>query len=134
MKFLGTRMLLGCLLLVSVVTAASAADAPLYERQADVIYGRKFGMALTLDVFTPRGKANGAAVVLVVSGGWFSAHEAINVAFVSEFVRRGYTVFAVVHGSQPKYAIPEAVQDMHRAVRYIRHHARDYGIDPDRIG
>ena len=47
---------------------------------------------------------------------------------------RGYTVFAVVHGSQPKFTIPEVLDDMHRAVRFIRHNAKKYGIDPDRLG
>ena len=37
-----------------------------------MIYGRKFGVALTMDVFTPKKDANGAAVIFVVSGGWFS--------------------------------------------------------------
>ena len=69
-----------------------------------------------------------------MSGGWFSSHEAINASFLTEFLKRGYTVFAVVHGSQPKFTIPEVLQDMHRAVRYIRHHAADYGVDPQRIG
>jgi acetyl esterase/lipase len=53
---------------------------------------------------------------------------------VEAFLQRGYTVFAVVHGSQPKFAIPEMLEDLNRAVRYIRYHARDYHIDPDRIG
>ena len=73
-------------------------------------------------------------MIWVVSGGWFSAHEAISTGFLDELLKRGYTVFAVVHGSQPKYTIPEILQDMHRAVRFIRHHAKDYHIDPDRIG
>jgi acetyl esterase/lipase len=113
---------------------ARADDPPAYDRKEDVVYGRKYGTALTMDVFTPRSNANGAAVIWVVSGGWFSAHEAINTSFLDELLRRGYTVFAVVHGSQPKYTIPEILPDMHRAVRFIRHHARDYHIDPDRIG
>jgi acetyl esterase/lipase len=46
----------------------------------------------------------------------------------------GYTVFAVVHGSQPKFTIPEITEDMHRAVRFIRHNAAKYKIDPDHIG
>src|SRR5262249_54903082 len=33
-----------------------------------------------------------------------------------------------------KYTIPEVLQDMHRAVRYIRFHAKDFAIDPDRLG
>src|ERR1051326_7684268 len=87
---------------------ARAADDP-YTRQQDVIYGRKYGTALTMDVFTPKENSNGAAVIFCVSGGWFSAHEAINVGFIREFLKRGYTVFAVVHGSQPKFTIPEVL-------------------------
>ncbi len=113
---------------------ALADDKPAYDRKEDVIYGRKHGSALTMDVFTPKANANGAAVIWAVSGGWFSAHEGIDTGFLDELLRRGYTVFAVVHGSQPKYTIPEVLQDMHRAVRFIRHHAKDYHIDPDRIG
>jgi acetyl esterase/lipase len=112
---------------------AKAADEP-YTHQADVIYGRKHGVALTMDVFTPKEKANGAAVIWVVSGGWVSSHAAVNPGIPTELVKRGYTVFAVVHGSQPKYTIPEVLEDMHRSVRYIRAHAKDYKIDPDRIG
>ncbi len=105
-----------------------------FTRQEDVIYGRKYGTALTLDVFTPKKAANNAAVVFAVSGGWFSDHNAINTFFFSEFLKRGYTVFAVVHRSNPRFTIPEAVEDMSRAVRYIRFHANDYKIDGKRIG
>lgn len=118
--------------------AARSADEPSYTRTEDVVYGRKFGTALTMDVFTPKKDANGAAVVLAVSGGWVSSHETIPVAFfknfVSELSGRGYTVFAVVHGSQPRFTIPEILEDMHRAVRFVRYHAQDYHIDTNRIG
>jgi acetyl esterase/lipase len=110
-----------------------ADDAPNYTRAPDVIYGRKAGLALTMDVFAPN-KPNGVGVISVVSGGWFSRPENINPVFYQEFLNRGYTVFAVVHGSQPKFTLPEIAEDMHRAVRFIRFNAKKYGIDPDRIG
>jgi len=119
--------------LILVSTAGWAAD-PSFNRKEDVIYGRKFGTALTMDVFTPTKDSKGIGVILVVSGGFFSSHEAILPAFVRPLTDRGYTVFAVVHGSQPRYTIPEIIQDMNRAVRFIRYHAKDYGIDPDRLG
>src|SRR5688572_3212028 len=124
-------------LLTAVASTSAAADAPPSTRRQDVVYGRKFGVALTMDVFTPTKAPNGAAAVFVVSGGWVSAHEFIDFAgpgFVNELSNRGYTVFAVVHGSQPKFTIPEIVSDMHRALRFIRHNAKEFGIDPDRIG
>jgi len=109
-----------------------AAESEGFTRK-EVIYGRKDGMALTMDILTPR-KPNGLGVVWAVSGGWFSSHEAIRPAAVAALLDRGYTVFAVVHGSQPRYTIPDAIADMNRAVRFIRFHAKQYGIDPDRIG
>jgi acetyl esterase/lipase len=115
-------------------SSVRADEKPAYDRKEDVIYGRKFGSALTMDVFTPKTGANGAGVIWTVSGGWYSGHDSINLAFLDHLLKRGYTVFAVVHGSQPKYTIPEILQDMHRAVRFIRLHATDYRIEPDRIG
>jgi acetyl esterase/lipase len=113
---------------------AVAAPPPAFDRQVDVVYGRKYGTALTMDVFTPKPNANGAAVVWVVSGGWFSSHDAVSPGPINELLKRGYTVFAVVHGSQPKFTIPEILKDMNRAVRFIRFHAKDYKIDPNRVG
>src|SRR5712692_7362068 len=116
-----SRLALGALLAFSWITAVCrAADEPSFTRKEDVIYGRKFGTALTMDVITPKQNANGAAVVWVISGGWFSTHDAINPRACDELLKRGYTVFAVVHGSQPKFTIPEAIQDLNRAVRYLR--------------
>lgn len=129
-RFLGSA-LLAALALVSLTFPAWGQD---FDRKRDVIYGRKFGTALTMDVFTPKEKANGFGIIAIVSGGWFSSPDNINPAFYTPFLKRGYTVFAVVHGSQPKYTVPEIVEDMHRAVRFIRHNAKDYKIDPDHIG
>ena len=115
---------------------ARAADEPNYNRQ-EVTYGRKYGTALTMDVFSPKKDANGAGVIFVVSGGWYSDHNAIGGAvplYIQPLIDKGYTVFAVVHGSNPKFAIPEMLDDMHRSVRFIRRNAKDYGIDPNRLG
>ena len=117
-----------------LVCAAARADEPPFVRKGDVIYGRKFGTALTMDVFTPTKAPNGAGVIMVISGGFFSSHDAIQPLFILPLVNRGYTVFAVLHGSQPEYTVPEIVKDMNRAVRFIRHHSKDYGIAADRLG
>ena len=118
----------------AAAVAVAAGDDELYTRKNDIIYGRKHGMALTLDAFVPKAKTNGAAVIWVQSGGWYSNRDGINVGFFKELLSRGYTVFAVMHGSQPKYTIPEAIDDMKLSVRYVRSHAADFKIDPNRIG
>ncbi len=113
---------------------------PEFSRTEDVIYGRKFGTALTLDVFRPA-TPNGYGLVFPVDGGWVSNHDpagpglpAVYPDAYKAFLGRGYTVFAVVLSSQPMFTIPDIIQDLHRAVRFIRHNAAKYGVNRDRLG
>jgi len=103
------------------------------ERIQNIIYHKTEGVALTMDVFIPE-KPNGAAVIKIVSGGWKSSHGRVTDDYSSPYTDSGYTVFAVVHGSQPRYKVRDIMGFMHRAVRYIRFHADQWNIDPDRIG
>ncbi len=133
------RHLKAAVVTLAVLTLASGVVADpvttgTFTRVEDVIYGRKCGMALTLDVFRPTAQANGAGLIFIVSSGWGSSHDAISIPYMEPFLMRGYTVFAVVHSSAPKFSIPEIIPDVNRAVRYIRLHAGDYGVDPMRLG
>ena len=102
----------------------------------DVVYGHKDGMALTFDVFTPSGQANGVGILNMVSGGWVSRWRAPEQARqgYQALLDRGFTVFAIRHGSSPRFNVPEAYADVNRAVRFVRLHASTYGIDPARLG
>lgn len=138
-------LLLGLVVLSAWGAAAvssSAADPP-FKRTERVVYGEKrnttvptldAGVALTMDVFQPAAEGNGRGLIFVVSAGWVSNRQMIKMLAAEEFLRRGYTVFAVMHGSQPKFTAPEIVQDIHRAVRFIRHHAKEYRVDPEKLG
>ncbi len=115
------------------------APGPIWAQEVtvtpDVVYGHKYGMALTFDVFEPA-NANGAAVLNIVSGGWRSAwrpHDESQQRYQA-LLDAGFTVFAVRHGSSPKFVLPEIVPDVRRAVRYIRLNARRLGVDANRLG
>lgn len=101
----------------------------------DVVYGHKDGMALTFDLLQPA-KPNGAGVLFMVSGGWYSRWSPPEgmVPRFEALLDRGFTVFVVRHGSSPKYVIPEIVDDVRRSVRFIRLRAEDFGIDAARLG
>lgn len=118
------------LALLALALSLSAAEV---KRTEDLIYGRKFGTALTMDVFEPAIK-NGAGVIWMVSGGFFSSKEAVSQKTYQPLLDRGYTVFAVVHGSQPRFIIPEIIEDVQRASRYIHLHAKKFGVDPTKLG
>jgi len=121
--------------LFSIASAGQSPPLPegIASRDRDLIYGRKYGMSLTMDRFVPA-KPNGKAVVWVVSGGWFSNPDSINPATAAPLCKAGYQVFAVCHGSQPRFTIPEILDDMHRSTRWIRANASRFQVDPGAIG
>ncbi|MES3006852.1 MAG: alpha/beta hydrolase [Pseudomonadota bacterium] len=121
-----------CLSLLSAALSVNAAP----KITSDLVYGHKDGMALIYDMFEPEGEKNGAAIVYMVSGGWFSnwAEPESRVDGFQSFLDAGYTVFAVHHGSAPRFKVPEAYADVSRAIRHIRMNATEYGIDVTRIG
>jgi acetyl esterase/lipase len=101
----------------------------------DIVYGHKDGMALTFDCFQPD-NAKGVGLLFMVSGGWVSAWtdpEKLQPLF-QPLLDAGYTVFAIRHGSSPRYIIPEIVGDVREALRFIHSHAGDFKVDPQRLG
>ncbi|MBL8221230.1 MAG: alpha/beta hydrolase [Bryobacterales bacterium] len=128
-------------LAVLAVTGTLAGGIWLYlhpgmERIDGVVYGVRNGTPLTLDVLRPSGSnRNGLGIALVVSGGWRSKRAGETPAWMAApLLRAGYTIFAICHISQPRSTVMEIIEDMNRGVRFVRHHARQYGVDPQRIG
>ncbi len=129
-----------CLTMCLIVLFGSSANAQIvvkFARQSDVIYGRKNGVALTMEVFVSA-TSNGLGVLWVVSGNGISSREqTMQATFeqrISPLLKRGYTVFAVIHGSAPVFNVQDMVCDIRRAVRFVRYHAADFGIDGQRLG
>jgi acetyl esterase/lipase len=120
---------IGILALALLVTTAYSQD---FVRKSDVVYMKQDGAAFTMDVFRPA-KQNGIALVFMVSGGWVSNHNSINSEFAKQCTDRGFTVFQVVHGAQPRYKVPEIVKQVQRAVRFVRSHASEYGVNPNKL-
>lgn len=108
---------------------------PAVDRTDGVVYGQRHGKELTMDIIRPVKGANGLGVALMVSGGWKSGKPGDTpVWMMAPLLRRGYTVFAICHVSQPDSTVMEIIDDMHRGIRFVRYHAKKYGIDPNRIG
>jgi acetyl esterase/lipase len=124
------------LLILTVTHAAQVKPATNVDVIPDVVYGHKDGMALTFDIFKPKTHTNGAAIIFMVSGGWVSNYVPPDQALprYQELFDAGFTVITLRHGGSPKYLIPEIVADVRRGVRFIRYHAKQWGIDPNRLG
>lgn len=129
-----------CLSLCCVANAAKAPPvSPPVER--NVVYGMVSGAALLLDVHRPA-KPNGFGVVFISGSGWQASTD-YGAAPLKEqqiglwgppLTAAGYTVFALNHRAAPAFHYPAAVNDVQRAIRFVRFHAADYGIDPAHLG
>jgi acetyl esterase/lipase len=133
------RIFLPCLAGMIVLAGTLAGSTWLYlhpqiERINGVEYGERNGRKLVFDLLKPA-KTNGLGIILMVSGGWKSSNPGTAQSWiVAPLLRRGYTVFAVYHISQPQATVMEIVADVNRAVRFVRHNARDYRVDAKRLG
>jgi len=142
MKKLGYVLcfILGAVVAAGVFWAFSDTAKPI-EKNAqpahDIVYGRKSGMALTLDVLRPK-NPRGIGVIFVISGGFHSDSRWVASGFIkpdyyTPILDRGQTVFLVSHSSNPKFPVSEIIKDVHRAIRYVRYNASTYDVDPRRL-
>jgi dipeptidyl aminopeptidase/acylaminoacyl peptidase len=125
------------LLAVSGVLGQDASSVS-YDQKIDLVYGEVHGTGLLMDVFTPKGKSNGLAIIDVVSGAFFSDRGKIREHTMGRiyqiFCARGYTVFALRPGSKTRYTGQEMAANIKTGIRYVKQHAAEYKIDPDNLG
>lgn len=113
-----------------------------YRTIEDIVYGQKDGMGLTMDALIPETKPKNIGVIFIVSASWKSTKNATleeeekkrRQHWAQGLLNGGYTLFLVRHSSSPRYFVPEMFPEIRRAIRFIRFHAKDYGVDPNRIG
>lgn len=135
------------LLLCSTLLLTYAIEAqPDLENAAkvdrNVNYGMYSGLALLMDVYYPE-EPNGYAIVQISGSGWTRPlgydvqilnHQGHVKSDGEPMLAAGYTVFALNHRATPRFTYPAQVEDVQRAVKFIRFHANRYSINPDKIG
>lgn len=135
-----TRRLFLLLPLLSAVTfvTPSVAEDMTYTQTQNVVFAETDGIGLVMDVFTPTGPSNGLGLVDVASGGFHSDRGKINdhkrARMYEIFCGKGYTVFAVRPGSITKFSLTEMAKNLKQGVAWVKEHAAEYKIDPDRLG
>ncbi len=103
-------------------------------RQADLTYREVAGLALKLDLYLPRSPAaNPLPVVLWVhGGGWIQGSKERCPA--SWLAAEGFAVASVQYRLSTQARWPAQIEDCREAVRWLRCHASEHGLDPERIG
>jgi acetyl esterase/lipase len=109
------------------------------EEDRGVVYGSVADEPLLLDVFRPPAReAPRPAVVLVHGGGMWTGSRAHMADPARRLARAGYVAFAVdyrlVDAATGRHRWPAQLDDVQRAVRWVRANAARYGVDPGRVG
>ncbi|HRT94899.1 MAG TPA: alpha/beta hydrolase [Planctomycetota bacterium] len=130
--------------LVLFVAIALASKAPAAEPKVELLWpdgapgaaGDTEADKPSLTIWLPPAdKANGAAVVICPGGGYGHlavGHEGKDVAaWLNSF---GVAGFMLKYRHAPKYQHPAPLLDAQRAIRTVRSRAKEFGVDPARIG
>jgi len=110
-------------------------EATVYE---NVLYATVTGVELHLDVYEPSDRGTDArpAVLLIHGGGWTSFDKSTMKGMGRFLANSGFVAFAADYRlfKSPENRWPAQLDDVQRAVRWIRANAAKYRVDADRIG
>ena len=127
--------------LMGYVEGAEIADVPVVQGRIDAVSGIVYNQIKTLravrqlkmSVMVPRTRAKKPAVIYFPGGGFTSSDHEKFLEIRYALARAGFVVAACEYRTVPD-KFPALLNDAKAAVRFLRAHAADYGIDPERIG
>ncbi len=129
-------------MLLLLLGSALALALPEQEKNAvavekDVVYSTANGAELRLDIYRPAaGSGVRPAVVLIHGGGWTGFDKSTMSRMAQFLARSGYVAFSVDYRllRETENRWPAQLDDVQRAVRWVRANARKYGVDAKEIG
>lgn len=99
----------------------------------DIVYTRNAAGEFALDIYRPAASAPRPAVLIVHGGGWLTGDRRMERPFAKQLAARGYVTVPVSYRLGREGRFPAPLHDLKAAVRWLRAHATDHGIDPARI-
>lgn len=120
----------------AVTTFAQDAKAqPEVEYRPDVEYGTGGDKKLRLHLAYPKEKGEKRpALVFIHGGGWAAGSRNDLSNQIQYAARQGYVAISVGYRLAPQDPFPAQVEDVKCAVRWLRAHAEEYLVDPNRFG
>ncbi len=100
-----------------------------------LVYGGADGQQLTMDYYAPAGAGVPPIAIIIHGGGYIGGiNRNGSEAYCADFLApAGYAVFAINYRLAPRYPYPYMVYDVERAIRYLRHNAKQWNADPNKI-
>ncbi|MEZ6123552.1 MAG: alpha/beta fold hydrolase [Planctomycetaceae bacterium] len=103
--------------------------------QLNVTYARYGDRTLEMDIYRPKAEwGKLPAIVCIHGGGWANGNRSSHAAIAQGLAARGFVAATISYRLSGEAPFPAAIHDCKAAVRFLRAHAEQYGIDSDRIG
>jgi len=100
----------------------------------DVAYG-PHGVRNLMDFYLPQTGTTPRPLVICIHGGGWMAGDKQRYAWLGEaMARKGFAAVSITYRFAPAWRAPTQMDDVQRAVRWLRKNAAHYGLDPDRFG
>lgn len=118
-------------LIIGIVLVSAPAYAEVLK---DVEYASVDGISLKLDLYLPDGRSEGPIplVIWIHGGGWRAGSKAPTRA--PRTLGPDYAVASIDYRLTDRAIFPAQIHDCKAAVRWLRAHAEEYGLDPERFG
>ncbi|MBL9144268.1 MAG: alpha/beta hydrolase [Verrucomicrobiaceae bacterium] len=122
-------------LLASASLAADLVIPDTVTFTRDIEYSNPDNQHLQVNLARPKNTSGLLPAIVCIHGGGFRAgkRESYDKLCLT-LAEHGYAAITVTYRLAPQYKFPAAVQDCKTAVRWLRAHAAEYQIDPNRIG
>src|SRR5215470_11974509 len=105
-----------------------------HELTTDVVYAEVDGQPLRYDHFRPLGVSEPTpCVVFVHGGGWAGGDPSQAAGNGLHFARRGIATVSISYRLAPAHRFPACLDDVRRGLRWVRAHAAEFGVDPERL-
>ncbi|HUQ80618.1 MAG TPA: alpha/beta hydrolase [Gemmatimonadaceae bacterium] len=137
MRQLALRTATGAFSLLCVLSV-SGCDSESYDVKESLAYDPAIGFDGTFDFYEPKSdsaRTNRPAILAIHGGAWRGGDKAWGEQFAKELCAFGYVVFSINYrvSTRPNGKWPAQIEDVQKALRYIRANARQFRIDPARV-
>ncbi|WP_322923022.1 alpha/beta hydrolase [Paenibacillus campi] len=92
------------------------------------------GHTLKMNILRPQSHMPLPLIVWVVGGSWLDADNYKHVPMMSSMASQGYVIACIQYRTVNRAPFPAQLHDVKTAIRFLRAHADEYGIDTEHIG
>ena len=136
-KMSTTALLLAAVLLSTLALHAqpnaSGSRAESVVRVNGVRYAQGKSGPLLADFYLPQGSGVFPAILFIHGGGWVHGDRSGLAKLIAWLAERGYVGVSIDYDLSPGVRFPVALEECKEAVRWLRAHAAEYHVDPQRI-